>query len=216
MVRALAGVIFKQVGNFRVERTGTKVKKLVGSIGIAFVMFGCANIEHSSKFDQPIGQACLAGVGDIVLRINKTRDLQNAFGKADLFGRKTNEGFVGVRFAGVEANGGIVLFRKDVQILTNETTTSRTPFSSTVGSASTTGTGTYSGNANTGVINANSRSNYAATTIAPVSDSHIIAPSDTFAVRLPKGTKTVPVKGHVLEIVNSSATALEFKIVKMT
>ncbi len=156
----------------------------------------------------------MAGVGDVVLRVNKTRDLQNAFGKADLFGRKTNEGFVEVRFAGVEANGEIVLFRKDVQILTNETTMSRTPFSNTVGSSSTTASGSYSGTANGGVINANSKTNYTATTTAPVSDFHIIAPADTFAIRLPKGTKTVPVEGHVLEIINSSAIALEFKVLR--
>ena len=194
---------------------GEKMKKLVGFIGIATFMLGCANIEHTSRVDQPLGQTRMAGVGDVVLRINKTRDLQNAFGKADLFGRKTNEGFVEVRFVGVEANGEIVLFRKDIQILTNETTTSRTPFSSTVGSSSTTATGTYSGTTNAGVINANSRSNYAATTIAPVSDFHIIAPPDTFAIRLPKVAKTVPIEGHIVEIINSSATSLNFKIVRM-
>ena len=96
---------------------------------------GCAAIEHTSYIEQPVGQARIAGIGDVVLRVNKQRNLENISGKADIFGRKTNEGFAELRFAGVEKSGEIVLYRKDVQIISNETTMSRTPIAFNTGQA---------------------------------------------------------------------------------
>ena len=69
---------------------------------MATLIAGCASIEHTSTTEQPTGKTIIAGVGDVVLRVNKQRNLENVFGNADIFGRKTNEGFVELRFAGVE------------------------------------------------------------------------------------------------------------------
>src|SRR3972149_3771733 len=121
------------------------MKRRIILLVAAALIAGCATIKHASNTEQPIGQQTIAGVGDVVLRVNKQRNLENAFGKADIFGRKTNEGFSELRFAGVEKSGEVVLYRKDVRIITNETTMSRTPISTTTGSANTNVTGDYYG-----------------------------------------------------------------------
>jgi hypothetical protein len=180
----------------------------------AALIAGCVTIEHTSNTEQPIGQPTIVGVGDVVLRVNKQRNLENAFGKADIFGRKTNEGFSELRFAGVEKTGEVVLYRKDVRIITNETTMSRTPFSTTTGSANTNVTGSYYGNANYGNVNANARTNYSSTTLTPASDFHIVVPAETIPIRLAPGESKVPMEGYVVEIIKAAPSSLEYKITK--
>jgi len=152
------------------------------------------------------------GVGDVVLRVNKQRDLENIFGKASIYGRKTNEGFSELRFAGVEKNGEVVLYRKDVQIITNETTMSRTPFSTTTGRSNTAITGNYSGAGNVGTVNANASTNYSSTTLSPTSDFHVVVPAETIPIRLPEGETKVPMEGCVVEIIKATPVSLEHKI----
>lgn len=183
-------------------------------LAVAALIAGCATIEHTSNTEQPIGQPAIVGVGDVVLRVNKQRNLENAFGKADVFGRKTNEGFSELRFAGVEKTGEVVLYRKDVRIITNETTMSRTPFSTTTGSANTNVTGSYYGNANSGNVNANARTNYSSTTLMPTSDFHVVIPADTIPIRLSTGENKVPMEGYVVEIIRATPSSLEYKITK--
>jgi hypothetical protein len=180
----------------------------------AALIAGCATIEHTSNSEQPIGQPTIVGVGDVVLRVNKQRNLENAFGKADLFGRKTNEGFSELRFAGMEKTGEVVLYRKDVRIITNETTMSRTPFSTTTGSANTNVTGNYYGNANYGNVNSNARTNYSSTTLMPASDFHVVVPDETIPIRLSAGETKVPMEGYVVDIIKATPSSLEYKITK--
>lgn len=180
----------------------------------AVLISGCATIEHTSNTEQPIGQPKIVGVGDVVLRVNKQRNLENAFGKADLFGRTTNEGFSELRFAGVEKSGEVVLYRKDVRIITNETTMSRTPISTTNGSASTNITGNFFNNSNSGNITANARTNYSSTTLMPASDFHVVVPTETIPIRLSSEETEVPMEGYVVEIIKATPSSLEYKITK--
>ena len=150
----------------------------------------------------------------MVLRVERERSLENAFGKADIFGRKTKEGFTELRFGGVEENGEIVLIRKDVQILTNETTMSRTPMATTTGQATTSVSGagnSYSGNA---LIQGSGTTNYSSTTLMPQKDYHVVVPSGTVAVRVAPNEKRIPVAGHMIEIIAASRNSLEYKISK--
>ena len=173
----------------------------------AFLNFGCASIEHTSYIEQPIGQARIAGIGDVVLRVNKQRNLENNIsGKADIFGRKTNEGFAELRFAGVEASGEIVLYRKDVQIISNETTMSRPPIAFNTGQATT--RVTSSGNS------ARANTNISGVTIAPASDFHVVTPPDTTPIRLAVGETKLPIEGYVVEVIKAGANSIEYKITK--
>jgi hypothetical protein len=171
-----------------------------------FLNFGCASIEHTSYIEQPIGLARVAGIGDVVLRVNKQRNLENISGKADIFGRKTNEGFAELRFAGVEKSGEIVLYRKDVQIISNETTMSRTPIAFNTGQATT--RITSSGNS------ARANTNISGVTIAPASDFHVVTPPDTTPIRLAVGETKLPIEGYVVEVIKAGANSIEYKITK--
>ena len=190
------------------------MKRRIILLVAAALIAGCATIKHASNTEQPIGQQTIAGVGDVVLRVNKQRNLENAFGKADIFGRKTNEGFSELRFAGVEKTGEVVLYRKDVRIITNETTMSRTPISATSGSANTNVTGNYYGSGNYGNVNANVRTNYSSTTLTPASDFHVVVPAETIPIRLAPGETKVPMEGYVVEIIKATPSSLEYKITK--
>lgn len=185
------------------------------SIGLgAALLAACATIDHTSSATQSLDRALVAGPGDLLLRVDRERNLENAFGKADIFGRKTKEGFTEIRFGGVESNGEVVLFRKDVQIVTNETTMSRTPITTTTGRATT----SISGSAST--IGSNTRTQgagtttYSATTLSPASDFHVVVPSDTVAVRVSPTEKRIPVAGYVIEIISSSRNSLEYRVTK--
>jgi hypothetical protein len=65
-----------------------------------------------------------SSVGDVLIKITLKDSLPNAFGGADIFGRKRERGFVEIRFMGLAPNGLAVFRRRTVEILTNETTLS--------------------------------------------------------------------------------------------
>lgn len=191
------------------------MRHLVRAIAVSIcALVACASISHTEFLRQPMDKALIAGPGDLVLRIDRERSLENAFGKADVFGRKTKEGFTELHFAGVEPNGEIVLFRKDVQIVTNETTMSRTPITTTTGTASTSMSGSATRLGNTTQVRGTSTTNYTSTTLAPLSDFHVVVPSDAIAVRVGSDEKRIPVGGFVVEIISASRNALEYRITK--
>jgi hypothetical protein len=174
----------------------------------------CASIEKSRLAEQPTNQLLLAGKGDVVLKVNKQRDLENAFGNADVFGRKTNEGFSELRFAGVEESGAIVFYRNDIRIMTNETTMSRSGVSSTFGSETTTASGSYYGNESYGTVSGSATTNYSSSTLSPTSDFHAVIPQGTTPIVLKPGDTTVVMEGYVLEVLDVSSGALKYKVSK--
>jgi hypothetical protein len=136
--------------------------------------------------------------------VDKERNLENVLGASDIFGRKTKEGFSELRFAGVTPSGEVVLYRTDTNIITNETTMSRTPFSSTYSQAN--ATTTYGG----GVANTNISGT--STTIHPISDYHAVVPAGSAQIIVPKGTDSVPFEGHVVRILNATAVSLSYRV----
>jgi len=177
-----------------------------------FIFSGCADIQHVATPEQTLDKILLAGVGDVVLQINKKRNLENAFGKSDVFGRKTNEGFVEIRFAGVESTGQVVLSRKDVQIITNETTMSRTPIYQSSGRSNTTVQGNVTDYGSTTSVSGTATTTYQGTTITPSSDFHIVVPADTIPIRLASTESSLPVEGFIIEIIRATTNALEYRI----
>ena len=119
----------------------------------------CSPIEKQATLQQRVGVVLNAGLGAVMIQIDRTRNLENAFGASDVFGRKTDEGFSQLRFAGMQGNTASFI-RRDLQVRSNETTMSRsggvfipntttTTYSGAVGStpvygsATTSGGGTY-------------------------------------------------------------------------
>lgn len=64
-------------------------------------------------------------MGDVVLRLDLKENLPNAFGRADIYGRKRDRGFSELRYMGMDTAGGLVFRRRDVDIITNETSMTR-------------------------------------------------------------------------------------------
>lgn len=191
------------------------MRHLLSVLAATALLGACSTIDHTSSVKQSLDKTLIAGPGDILVRVDRERNLENAFGKADIFGRKTKEGFTELRFGGVEANGEIVLLRKDVQIITNETTMSRTPISTTTGQATTSVAGNATTYGNNTRVQGTGTTNYTSTTLSPTSDSHVVVPSDTVAVRIGPNEKRVPIAGYVVEIVGASRNALEYRITKI-
>jgi hypothetical protein len=71
-------------------------------------------------------QSGRADPGDLVMDINVTEALLNAFGGADIFGRRRPAGRTVVQYLGIE-NGTIYFSRQSTSISSNETTMTRTP-----------------------------------------------------------------------------------------
>jgi hypothetical protein len=174
----------------------------------------CATIEKTAQPSQTLNVTAMAGIGDTVLRIERERDLVNAFGRADLFGRKTKEGFTEIKFAGVEPDGTVVLLRKDVEILSNETTMTRTPFSMTSGGVNTSTSGSSNIVGNRIQSSSNSTSSFNATTISSGQAFNILIPPDTIAVRLAPNEKRLPIAGFIIEVVNASKNSIEYRLTK--
>jgi hypothetical protein len=136
--------------------------------------------------------------------VDKERNLENIFGASDIWGRKTKEGFTELRFAGLTPSGEVILYRTDTNIITNETTMSRSPFSSTYSQAN--ATTTYGG----GVANTNVSGT--STTIHPISDYHAVIPAGAAQIIVPKGTDIVPFEGHVVRILNATSVSLSYRV----
>ncbi len=176
------------------------------------LVVGCGSIERTTAAHQSLGRVLLAGPGDLVLRVERERNLENVVGKADIFGRKTKEGFTEVRFAGVEPSGVVVLFRKDVSILTNETTMSRTPMSTTTGTATTTGSASANTFGNTTQLTGSTTTTGVSTTVGPASAYTLVVPSDSVAIRLGTNERRVPVAGYVIEVLSVTSNSIEYRL----
>jgi hypothetical protein len=74
---------------------------------------------------QPLSKALLASPGLLLLRVNKSSDLPNAFGKADIYGGKVDRGFTEVRLASVQSNSVFTLAIADLEKGSAETTMER-------------------------------------------------------------------------------------------
>ncbi len=176
------------------------------------LIYSCAPIEHQSNLVQPTGTQLHAGPGDVVVRVNKTRNLENAFGASDIFGRSTNEGFTELRFVGLTQDGALIFYRKDVSIQTNETTMSRSGVTQSYSTSQTNLTGNYAANPLGGTFQGQAESTSVVTTITPADDYHAVLPPDVLGLRLPSGTKELVFEGQKITILSASPTVLIYTI----
>jgi hypothetical protein len=93
---------------------------------ILLLLCGCASVETRTTIVQRLGEELAAGVGDTVVRLNSEKNLPNAFGKSDLFGRTTPTGMTTLVYSGVFGSKARFL-RQDVDIETGATTMNSTP-----------------------------------------------------------------------------------------
>ncbi|MDF3889197.1 hypothetical protein [Cupriavidus basilensis] len=179
------------------------------AIALLLVVVGaCGSINRYETAQQPLGQALFAGVGDVVIRIDRQRDLQNVVGKADMWGRKTNEGFTEIRYLGIDADGSIVFARQDLAIHTDETTVTRmgmvpVPVSSTTQATGRVGNYSYAGTATT-----------TGTAWAPSPHATTLAiPSNNIPIRLTPGqARLIRVGGFTVRIREVTAATVTYSV----
>ena len=178
------------------------------------LLSGCSSIDKVNNVAQKTNTTLLAGKGDTILKVDRYRNLENAFGKADVFGRKTNEGFTEVRFIGTQEDGTLLLARKDVTVVTNETTMSRTPFST----SNTTSQTSIDGEAyktGTGVsFEANVQSTSRSTTMTPMEDYHAMMPPEFLPIVVKPDESILPLTGYIIEIIERNPNSIKYKITK--
>lgn len=100
--------------------------KIFIATAISFLLSGCGSIKHTSSIQQPLDTPLMAGVGDVVVKINKEKSLPNVAGKADLFGRTTPTGTTTVIYRGI-SKGHAIFERRSVDIETGATTMNSSP-----------------------------------------------------------------------------------------
>ncbi len=108
----------------------------------AALAVGCAAVRSYEIVQQPMATTLDAGLGGKLFRIERSSDLPNAFGGADIWGGKVDQGFLELRFAGVADDGRLVLRLTDVETRSNETTMSRYGVGHATATASTSGSWT--------------------------------------------------------------------------
>lgn len=105
-------------------------------LGVMFSSISwCDDLPITERLVQKRNVELKMHIGGAVFKVTRTSPLPNAFGKADMFGRKVDRGFMELRFLGVDENGKTKFRLTDVETTSNETTMSRTPISYSTGSA---------------------------------------------------------------------------------
>lgn len=155
--------------------------------------------RQSSSVNQKENVQLYAGVGDSLVRVTLKENLPNAFGGADIFGRKRDRGFVEIRYMGQTPEGLAVFRRKTVDIYSNETTMSRGNV--TYGQAL---INSYGGGATI--------SGY---TVGPQRSTTQVLPPDTIQVVLDLSkNRILTVEDRQIEIVSADGAGVNFKITK--
>lgn len=105
----------------------TFFKRLLGIALAALVAANPAPVlaKQKNEVSQPTDEELYTSVGDVLVRVTLKEPLPNAFGGSDIFGRKREKGFVEIRFMGMIEDGRAVFRRRSVDIVSNETTMSR-------------------------------------------------------------------------------------------
>ena len=177
---------------------------------LMLLLCGCATVETKTEVVQRLGEELSAGVGDTVVRLNSEKNLPNAFGKSDLFGRTTPTGVTTLVYSGVFGAKARFL-RQDVDIETGATTMNSTPIvipTTTV----TTYSGSYAGRPYSGS---------AVTSGAPV-----VVPANTpkasvferqpvqIEVEIAKLPQVILVQGYRIKVLSAEAGVVRYSIAK--
>lgn len=167
---------------------------------LVIALAGCgATIQTYDRLSQETGRELSTHVGGQVLRVQRTQDLPNAFGKADVFGGKVNRGYTELRYQGIRPDGRLVFRITEVETESTETTMSRYGGSTSTLNAQRVGDNVY------GTVT---------TYDAPRGSTERLPPNTTeFALDLKK-TMEFTIGGIKVLVINASETSLAYQLVK--
>jgi hypothetical protein len=161
---------------------------------------GCgATIQTYDQLSQDTGRELSTHIGGQVLRVQRTQDLPNAFGKADVFGGKVNLGYTELRYQGMTPDGRLVFRVTEVETESNETTMSRYGGSTSTVNAQRVGNSVY------GTVT---------TYDAPRGSTERLPPNTTEFTLDPRKTKEFTIGGVKVLVINASETSLAYRLVK--
>jgi hypothetical protein len=100
------------------------IKTMILVLAAAFVA-GCGTIQEHNQVAQPTGRDLDTYIGGTIFKVSRTKDLPNAFGRADLFGGKVFAGYTELRYQGLTDDGKILLRVTEIETHSSETTMSR-------------------------------------------------------------------------------------------
>ena len=112
---------------------------LATALMLSCVVPQVANAKNSTSINRKENTETYSSIGDVIVAVKLRESLPNVFGKPDIFGRKRDRGFVEIRYMGLTEDGRAVFRRRSVDIVSNETTMSQTPFYSGSGNVTVTG-----------------------------------------------------------------------------
>lgn len=167
---------------------------------LVFVLAGCgATIQTHERLSQETGRELSTHVGGQVLRVQRTQDLPNAFGKADVFGGKVNRGYTELRYQGLAADGRLVFRVTEVETESTETTMSRYGGSTSTLNAQRVGNNVY------GTVT---------TYDAPRGSTERLPPNTTEFAIDPKKTKELTIGGVKVLVISATETSLAYQLIK--
>jgi len=118
------------------------------SLFVAVMLSACAPVTQTANLNKASGAQAYASVGDIMIHAEAKESLPNAFGQADIFGRTREAGFSELRYMGFNKQKQPIFRRRDVDVVSNASTMTRTPVSvATVNAQSSAGSVTATGTA---------------------------------------------------------------------
>lgn len=170
------------------------------ALTLALALAGCgATIQTYDRLSQDTGRELSTHVGGQVLRVQRTQDLPNAFGKADVFGGKVNRGYTELRYQGITSDGRLVFRVTEVETESTETTMSRYGGSTSTLNAQRVGNNVY------GTVT---------TYDAPRGSTERLPPNTTEFALDPKKTKELTIGGIKVLVINASETSLAYQLVR--
>lgn len=96
------------------------MKKALQIISLLFIVSACTTIQEYETLTQDTDVLLSTSVNGVIFKIQKEKDLPNAFGKKDIYGGMVDQGEKVLRFRGLNKQGNLVLRLTDIDIKSNE------------------------------------------------------------------------------------------------
>jgi hypothetical protein len=147
-----------------------------------------------------------APVGGTIATIWKDRDLPNAFGRADIHGRKVDAGFIKIIYRGRESDGSVLVEQIDIDLRSNASTLTRPPVIYTRTQPA------VASSRETGAVYGSSRT----VSIASPSEQSSVALPSASQFSVPKQKTLILPSGQTVEFIAADPHQLTYRIVDQT
>ena len=93
------------------------------SLVLLLLSVACAPVREQTRATTPPGESVVS-LGDQMVRIDRAENLPNLFGRSDMLGRTRAKGYVELRYFGMDRDGNPRFRRRDVDLVSTQTTIS--------------------------------------------------------------------------------------------